>query len=109
MANNYNSLPITLDTDTNSWFSGQTLQKERFGLRVWKIALYANASTTAGTVTVTEPNSGIPLIAPMAVPAASVAGTVLYYDNPTQLLQWRDFKATGLTATGTTLMVWYRV
>jgi len=109
MANSPNTQPITIDTDTTSWFSLQTLQTQRFGLRVWKIALVATASTTAGTVTVTEPNSGIALLAPMVVPSASAVGTVLFTDNPTQLLQWRDFAVTGATATGTRLFVWYRV
>lgn len=109
MANSLNSLPITVDTDLTSFGAAQTLQAKPFGLRVWKIALYANAVTTVGTVSITEPNSGIPLVAPMVVSASSPIGTVLYYDNPTQLLQWRDFKVTGLIATGTTLLVWYRV
>lgn len=109
MANNYNSMPILITTDTASWFSGQTLQTQRFGLRVWKIALVAGAGASAGTVTVTEPNSGIPLIAPMVVPATPAVGTIIYYDNPTQLLQWRDFAVSGATATGTQFFVWYRV
>jgi hypothetical protein len=85
------------------------MQSKPFGIRVWKIALVAAAATTAGTVTITEPNSGIPLTAPMLVPAGSATDTVLFYDNPTQLLQWRDFKVTGVTATGTRLFIWYRV
>lgn len=109
MANNLNSLPILIDTDIASFGAAQTLQASPFGLRVWKIALYAAASTTAGTVTITEPISGIPLMAPMVVASGIAAGTLLYYDNPTQLLQWRDFAVTGVTATGTKLMVWYRV
>jgi len=110
MANSLNSLPITVDQDLASFGAAQTLQTAPFGLRVWKIALSVSAATSsAGTVQVTEPNSGIPLLAPMLVPAASPIGTVLYYDNPTQLLQWRDFAVTGLTDTGTKLFVWYRV
>lgn len=110
MANSLNSAPITVDTDLVSFGAGQTLQHTSFGLRVWKIALSVSAATSsAGTVQITEPISGIPLLAPMVVPAASPIGTVLYYDNPTQLLQWRDFAVTGLTATGTRLFVWYRV
>jgi hypothetical protein len=109
MANSLNSMPITVDTDLASFGAAQTLQNKPFGLRVWKIALVATTSTTAGTVTITEPNSNISLVAPMAVPAATSADTILYYDNPTQLLQWRDFKVTGVTATGTRLFVWYRV
>jgi len=109
MANSANSAPATFDTDAQ-WSTSQTLQNTPFGIRVWKMGLIVAAATSsAGTVTVTEPNSGIPLLAPMAVPAGSTIGTTLYYDNPTQLLQWRDFTMTGLTATGTRLFIWYRV
>lgn len=108
MANSLNTIPITVDTDLASFGAGQTLQSTPFGLRVWKIALVATTSTTAGTVTVTDPISNIPLIAPMLVTAAQATDTILYYDNPTQLLQWKDFKVTGVTATGTRLFVWYR-
>ncbi len=108
MANSYNTMPIRLDTDMASFFSGQTLQAQPFGLRVWKVMLVSGASApTAGTVTITEPNSGITLL-PIDVPTGSIANQNVYNDNPTQLLQWRDFAVTGLTATGTVLYVWYR-
>lgn len=109
MANSLNSMPITIDTDLASFGAAQTLQNTPFGIRVWKIALYAVDASVAGTVTVTSPSGDVELLAPMVVPAASSAGTVLYYDNPTQLLTWKDFKVTGVTATKTRLMVWYRV
>lgn len=109
MANSLNSLPIEVDTDIASFGAAQTLQAQPFGLRVWKIALVAAAATTAGTVTVVEPKSGLVLLGPMLVPAASPAGTILYYDNPTQLMQWRDFACSGLTSTGTRMFIWYRV
>jgi hypothetical protein len=109
MANSYNTIPIRLDTDTASWFSGQTLQAQRFGLRVWKVMLVGGgAAPTAGSVTITEPNSGITLLS-INVPTGSTANQNIYNDNPTQLLQWRDFACNGLTATGTVLYVWYRV
>jgi hypothetical protein len=109
MPNTPNSMPATFDTDFTSFFAIQTLQAQIFGLRVWKIALYTVGVSVAGTVNITDPNDNTQLLAPMAVPAGSAAGTVLFFDNPTQLLQWRDFKITGLSATGTRLMVWYRV
>lgn len=109
MANSLGSMPLTVDTDIASFGAAQTLQNTPFGIRVWKMALVATTTTSAGTVTVTEPNSGIPLLAPMVVGPGATVGTTLYYDNPTQLLQWRDFAVTGLTATGTRLFVWYRV
>lgn len=109
MANSLNTMPITVDTDLASFGAAQTLQAKPFGLRVWKIALVATTATTAGTVTITDPTSNTPLVAPMLVTAAQTADTILYYDNPTQLLQWRDFKVTGVTATGTRLFIWYRL
>jgi hypothetical protein len=110
MANNFNSMPISLDTDVANFGAAQTLQARPFGLRVWKIELYSVGASTAGTVTVTEPNSGIQLLGPMAVAAGATAGSLLFYDNPTQLLQWpANFAVTGLTATGTRLLIWYRV
>lgn len=110
MANQPNAMPITMDTDANSWFAIQTLraQTNRFGLRVWKLSLVATAATVAGTINIVDPNDNTILLAPMVVPAAQAVGTVLFYDNPTQLFQWRDFKVTGLTATNTRLFIWYR-
>lgn len=109
MANALGNMPITIDTDLVSFGASQTLQTKPFGLRVWKIELAATTSTTAGTVSITDPVSGIPLLAPMLVPATQATGTIIFYDNPTQLLQWKDFAVTGVTATGTRLFVWYRV
>jgi hypothetical protein len=107
MANSLNSMPIVVDTDLASFFAGQTLQTQRFGLRVWKIMLEAAASTSAGTVSITEPNSGAVLWF-AGVPATQAAGTVIVNDNLQQLAQWRDFAVTGATATATRLYIWYR-
>lgn len=109
MANNLGVMPLSIDTDLANFGTSQTLQATPFGLRVWKFALVANATTVAGTVTVTDPASGVPLIPPMVVSAGATAGTTLYYDNPTQLLTWKNFAVTGTTATSTRLFVWYRV
>lgn len=109
MANVYNSMPISLDTDMASFFAGQTLQAQRFGLRVYKIAVVAAAGTTAGNILITEPNSGIALYEPIAVPASLTAGAGVLTDNPTYPLQWRDFAVSGLSATGARLLVWYRL
>jgi hypothetical protein len=99
-------MPIRMDTDA-TWSQIQTLQAKPFGLRVWKVMLVGGASPSTGPVTITEPNSGITLLQ-IQVPATPTAGQTIYNDNPTQLLQWRDFAVTGLTATGTVLYVWYR-
>lgn len=108
MANSLGTMPISVDQDITSFGATQTLQNTPFGLRVWKIALYSVGVSVAGTVRVLAIDN-TELIAPMVVTAGSAAGTVLYYDNPTQLLNWKDFKVSGLTATGTRLMIWYRV
>lgn len=107
MSNQPNAMPIALDADAT--FSAiQTLQAKPFGIRVWKIALYVVSTSVSGTVTITDPNDNTILLAPMVVPASGAAGTLYFYDNPTQLLQWRDFKVVGLTATATRLLIWYR-
>lgn len=108
MANLPNNMPATFDTDA-TWSSIQTLQARPFGIRVTKFSLVASAITTAGTVTVTDPNSGAILLGPMLVPAGIAAGTILFYDNPTTALTWPNFTMNGLTATGTRLLIWYRV
>lgn len=111
MANVYTSMPLLLNVDMANWAAVSTaLQAQPFGLRVWKIALNALTTTSAGTVTVTDSVSGISLLAPMVVAAGSTAGSALFFDNPTQLMTWpAKFAVTGLTATGTQLLVWYRV
>jgi hypothetical protein len=110
MANNYNSMPVVIDTDITNWGTSQTLQTKPFGLRVYKIALYVGAATSsAGTVTVTEPNTSINLVTPMIVAASTTQNTTVYSDNPTQhLLFPSNFAVTGVTATGTKLLIWYR-
>lgn len=110
MANQLGNMPLTVDTDLVSFGASQTLQTKPFGIRPTKIALVvASATSSAGTVTVTLPIGGASLLAPMVVPAGSVVGTILFADNPTYGLDWVDFAVTGVTATGTRLMVWYRV
>jgi len=104
-------MPVIVDTDFASFRAGQTLQTPGFGVRVVKIALYvaSGGASSAGAVTITEPNSGITLYPAMPVSASTPANTILFTDNlDSQELQWRDFAVTGLTATGTKLAIWYR-
>lgn len=112
MSNSYNTQPIVLDTDTTSWRQNQTLVSQSSnalaGIRPFKITLEAASATSAGTVTITAPSDGTPLYAPLSVSAAVPASTIIYSDNLTQPLTWRDFAATGLTATATKLYIWYR-
>jgi hypothetical protein len=60
-------------------------------------------------VNVVDPVDSTVLYPPVAVAASLAAGTSVVNDNlDSQSLQWRDFKATGLTATATKLYIWYR-
>lgn len=112
MANQYNNQPLSLDTDTTSWRQNQTLVSQTSnalaGISPYKITLEPNGTSSAGTVTITAPSDSSTLYPPMAVAAGATTGTVLYYDNLTQLLNWRDFAVTGLTATSTKIYIWYR-
>ena len=113
MANDYNSLPVLVDTDISTgWRANQTLSSNTYatGLRIVKIALVvASTTSSAGTVTITDPNDSTVLYPPMTVAASIAVGNVLYTDNlDSQALQWRDFNVTGVTATGTRLYIWYR-
>lgn len=114
--NNYNSQPIILDTDltsgTGSWRTNQTLVAQTSnalaGIRPYKITLVSNSTSgTAGTVNITAID-GTPLYPALYVSAGAAVGYVFYADSPTQLLTWKDFYVSGLTATSSTLYIWYR-
>ena len=117
MANVYNSMPIVLDTDltgTSGWRENQTLVSQSSvalqGIRVTKLVLISNTTTSAGNVTITTPSpDSLTLYPLMNVSATIPTNTILYTDEPTDPLTWRDFIVSGLTATGTTLQLWYRV
>lgn len=112
MANQLGSDPVVIDTDLNSFNAAQTLNPAtgdgvQGGLRVRKMALVVGGSAAvAGTVTVTDPVSGINLLAPMQV-VNGAANTILFDDDFIRPLVWSDFKVTGVTATGTKLYIWY--
>jgi hypothetical protein len=112
MSNVYNSLPILIDTDVSTgWRANQTLSHNTYatGLRITKIALAVGTTSSAGTVTITDPIDGTILYGPMTVDASVAVGSILFTDNlDTQSLMWRDFNVTGVTATGTRLYIWYR-
>lgn len=105
-------MPVTLTTDFVSFKANQTLQTPGFGVNIFKIALVvaAGGASSAGTVVITEPNSGIALYPTMPVAVSTPANTIIFTDNlASRQLQWRDFSVTGLTATGTVLYLWYRL
>ncbi|SRR6266704_5958391 len=126
MANSYNSMPIILDTDiATGWRANQTLNTgnlpsniqqtsgavtRQWGIRVTKVEVISNGVTIAGTVTITDPKDGTVLFPPVNVPAnAGASGTVIQREDfENHFPAWRDFIVTGLTATVTKLIVWYR-
>ena len=111
MANWYNTQPIILDTDTaTGWRALQTLTTNQFGIRVTKITLVANGTGgSAGVVSILDPLTSQVLYPPLYVAAAqAAAGIVLYFDDCVPALTWRDFMVSGLTATQSTLYIWYR-
>lgn len=107
MANSYNTRPLVFDTDFSSF---RTAASATSGIRVEKLVLAVggSATSTAGTVTIKAPD-GITLYPPMAVPASQAEYSILFNEPPnvwTDVLTWRDFAVTGLTATGTVLYIW---
>lgn len=111
MANSYNSLPVIINTDMAGGFkAAQTLQTPGFGIRVEKLMIVANTTTTAGTINIVDPVDSTVLYPPVGVAASATAGTVILSDNMDNgQLQWRDFKVTGVTSAGVTVYLWYRV
>lgn len=122
MANSYNSLPIIIDTDmTSGWRANQTLNTgnlpatvqqpgpivRQFGIHVPKVALMTNGTTVAGTVNIVDPIDSTVLWT-YNVPAGATAGTIKSEDWEEFMASWRDFKVTGVTATVTKLLIWYR-
>ena len=112
MANDYNSMPVIIDTDmVSGWRALQTLQTPGSGVRVTKIVLAVGTggASSAGSVSFADPVDSTVLYPPLAVTASVPAGSVLYTDNlDNQELTWRDFKITGVTATGARVFLWYR-
>ncbi len=121
MANSYNSNPIILDTDiATGWRANQTLNTgsvpgysftRQPGIHPTKILFEsAGAANTAGTVTVADPNDATVLwTTAVAASATTAAGVILTREDFEENFPgWRDFKVTGLTATGTKMYIWYR-
>ena len=106
MANNFNANPVVLDADIASFSA--VAPACLIPVRVRKMALVVGGSTsTAGTVLVQD-SAGNNLLAPMLV-TAQPANTILFADGDfnSRAVPWpKDFKVTGLTATGTQLYIW---
>ena len=120
MANNYNSNPIYLDTDIASgWRALQTLNTgnlpanaqqvsgavaRQWGVQVIKVSLILVGAQGAGTVLVSDPNDSAILL---KIPITASGAFTNEFDF-VNAAKWRDFKVTGLTATGTAMQIWYR-
>lgn len=121
MANSLNSLPIIVDTDFVSWRNTQTLNtgnlpatvqqpgpiRRQFGLKIAKLVLMTNGATTAGTISITDPIDST-ILETFNVTTTAPAGIITTQDWADNMPLWRDFSVTGVTATGTKLLIWYR-
>jgi hypothetical protein len=74
LPNSLNTNPVSVDADLASFGAAQSLQAKPFGLRVYKVSLVAAATTTAGTVTITNPVDGSALYDPILVAAGLATG-----------------------------------
>lgn len=108
MANSLGTMPIRIDTDLVSFSATQTLKAGGMSVRPYKITLTANATSIAGSVTITRPTDGGALYPPLVVTAGAAAGTAMYVDAIDNLLTWADFSVTGVSATSSVLWLWYR-
>ena len=116
MSNTLLSQPMILDTDITTWRNATTVVAAGYttGIRIQKLVLAVGTggASTAGTVTIQSVSDSATLYPPLVVAGSTAASTILFVDNPTDtesVLAWRDFKVTGLTATGTRLFLWWGV
>ena len=107
---------MVIDTDITTWRNNATIVAAGYttGIRVLKLVLVVahGGASSAGLVTITAPSDSITLYPPMTVVGSQPADTVLYTDNITDTkgtLTWRDFAVTGVTATGTRLLLYWTV
>jgi hypothetical protein len=114
MANALNSYPMVIDTDITTWRNNATIVAAGYttGIRVKKLALVVahGASSSAGLVTITAPSDSAVLYPSMPVAASIAADSILITEEPPEALgtlTWRDFAVTGVTATGTKLLLWW--
>jgi len=110
-------MPIIIDTDITTFRSASAVTSTNCtqgqGIRVTKLVLAVGTggASSAGTVTITAPSDSATLYPPLVVSASQAANTELYVDGTldTDPLNWRDFAVAGVTATGTRLLIWYKV
>lgn len=116
MANALTSLPMIVDSDITTWRNATAVVAAgyRTGIRVKKVVLDVahGGTSTAGLVTITAPSDGALLYPVMSVANTIAADSILNTDEPPDevgTLIWRDFAVTGVTATGTRLLLWWTV
>jgi hypothetical protein len=119
VANQFNSNPFYIDTDTTvmlntNWkgTSGGSKYTGGIGIRPQTVIVVPLGATTAGTVTVTMINStggGMgPTLFEVEVPTATaILATSAIYNIVTGT--WKDFIVTGCTAANVAILVYYRV
>src|SRR5208282_3791472 len=113
MANSLNSNPIIITADVTSWKASQTLnagnqpatqQSIQFGrtstsqpgIRVYRIQVLGLAGTTAGAITIIDPNDSS-IRWQGAVATSSTVGTILIDETfDANMPMWRDFSTTGI-------------
>jgi hypothetical protein len=121
MSNLFNNLPVWIDTDTSTsantnWRGSAGCTLAGIGnhgikpTRIMVLPAVSGTAITAGTITVTDPQSSTMLLAiPIVLPSASEPFEILQILLEQTATPWRDFVVTGLsTSTKAALQIWYR-
>lgn len=110
MANALTQQPLFLDTDQTVAYKSEpvvtAVNPNPLGFEVVNILINAPSGTsTAGTITVSDAATTPINLLTVHITATTIFPIAFDYTVP---LQWRNFKITGLTATGTTMQIWTR-
>lgn len=107
MANLLTQNPFFVDTDmTTAYWETTGILPNGGSLFITKILLTCpGGSVTAGTINVSD--GATTPIKLLTIPVATTVVLPLLLDF-TVPLSWRDFKISGLTATATSLQIWYK-
>lgn len=107
---------MVISSDITTWRAAASVAAAGYttGIRVTKLVLAVGSggASSAGTVTIQAVSDSATLYPPLPVAATIPANSILNTDGPTEplgTLTWKDFKVTGLTATGTVLYLWWNV